>query len=285
MTFVKRIAVLILITTASTLFAQNPFFDGGRTDEDRGLVQRSPLFARNLARTLQQNIGELSRRVSRGEWSAAFTAFLLAVLFGIVHIAGPGHGKVFAISYFSSRDAKLREGFLFSAVVNVVDSLSAFAIVMVGYVILRAVSPNFRTDGPRILELVSYSAIVLFGVFHLVSHARSHRHHETESRTDSSTTPWVLAASIGLVPCPVDTILLVYGIANNVLPFMLFMIVGVSLGGFLTMSLISAAVITGRTGIMAKLRTKAASAVSTVLELTASATIIAFGVIFFLGAL
>lgn len=280
--------LVCLLVVVGTVFAQNPFTSNRETEPAVQDVYtgNAPRFLRDWSRTLQSRIAGLSREVSAGRYTAAVPAFLLAILFGMVHIAGPGHGKVFAISYFSGRRAKPRDGVLYSAVVNLVDSLSAFLLVLLGYVLLRAILPSFRTDGPRILEIVSYSVIVVFGLAHLISHLRSnHDHAAEEGDVRSARPPWLLALSVGLVPCPVSTILLVYGIANDALLLMIVMVIGVSIGGFLIMSVIAIAVITGRERILERLHGERGEQVAVVLEFVASGAIIVVGALLLIAAL
>jgi nickel/cobalt transporter (NicO) family protein len=289
MTQVHRIiAVAALALVATSVFAQNPFQQSSRPPQQELSRGPAPQFLRTWSRSLQQGIAGLSQDVVGGRWTSIVPAFLLAVVFGVVHIAGPGHGKVFAISYFAGREATARHGLIYSAVVNIVDSVSAFMLVILGYLVLRTVLPEFRTDGPWILELVSYGMIVVFGVVHLVSHLRPHRHGHDDDCTAHprpDRPPWLLGLSVGLVPCPVSTILLVYGVANGVLPFMITMVVGVTVGGFFTMSLLSLAVIYGRAGLLVRLRAQAARTIGSVLEYSASAAIIVAGLLLLLSRL
>lgn len=300
-------AAVLLLSGPALVFGQNPLRGGASGGEQAQLYDGPvPRFIVEWSRTLQQSIASLSRRVLDGEWVAAVTAFLLSIVFGVVHIAGPGHGKVFAVSYFAGRDARPRDGLAYSAVVNAVDSLSALLVVMVGYVALRAVLPDAREQAPRILQLVSYALIVVFGVAHLIGHLRgSHDHGDSDGHDhaiepafpgasagdDGAATvrgarrrpPWLLAVSVGLVPCPVSTILLVYGVANDVALLMLLMVVGVSVGGFLTMSVIAIAVITGRSSLLRAVRGPAAARAATILEYLASGAIIAVGAVLLLS--
>lgn len=279
----RALVVIVLLAGVVTVsYAQNPITGAPSAEIYGGDV---PRVIREWSRELQTTIAALSRRVRDGDVLAAGFAFLAAIVFGMVHIAGPGHGKVFAISYFSGRDARPRDGLLYSAIVNAIDSLSALVLVLLGYVLLRAVVPGFRETGPRVLELVSYSVIVIFGVAHLIGHLRPHSHDDAAQERSRSRPPWVLALSVGLVPCPVSTILLVYGIANGVLPFMGLMVVGVSIGGFVVMAGLSVAVIAGRSRLLDRLHGRAALRVGTALELVASGAIIVVGVLLLLARL
>jgi ABC-type nickel/cobalt efflux system permease component RcnA len=299
---VAAVAVALALLVPVAVLAQNPIRGGGAGPGPELYDGPVPRFIVDWSRALQRAIASLSRRVVAGEWTAAVSAFALSVVFGIVHIAGPGHGKVFAVSYFSGRPAHARDGIVYSALVNAVDSVSAFAVVMVGYVALRAILPDAPDQAPRVLQIVGYGLIVVFGVAHLLSHLRgAHEHaHPDEAhghggrakdggadggRAARGRPAWALALSVGLVPCPVSTILLVYGVANDVVPLMVLMVVGVSLGGFLTMSLIAVAVITGRSSVLGALDAPVASRLATVLEYTASTAIIAIGVVLLLAAM
>ncbi len=280
----KRLTLLVVVALVAVVAveAQNPLQPGGGGGSPEIYSGRVPEFIRDWTRSLQGSIAVLSRQVMSGQWVAGVIAFLVSVVFGIVHIAGPGHGKVFAISYFSARHARVRDGLLYSGVVNAIDSLSALTLVVLGYVLLRATLPGFRSDGPRVLQLLSYGLIILFGILHLLSHLRPHAHGDEGALTSRS--PWLLALSVGLIPCPVSTVLLVYGIANGVLPLMVLMVIGVSLGGFLTMSVISLAVIVGRAQLLERLHGGSAHRLSAVLEFTASGFIIFLGTVMFMAA-
>jgi ABC-type nickel/cobalt efflux system permease component RcnA len=331
------LAALLLLVPTVDGFAQNPLFrtpsgggdDSVEAEQERAEESRSPqastgpqLFGRPAAalirrwsNNLQRSIASLSRQVrEEGNWGAGLLAFGVAVLFGMVHIAGPGHGKIFALSYFSSRESKPRAGLIYSAVVNTVDSVSAFIVVVLGYLLLQAIAPAFRLAAPRILSIVSYSLIIIFGVAHLVSHLKPHSHdhggegeespdhdHQHDHAHHSAgaelirdaveksghdpRNPWVLAVTVGLIPCPVSTVLLVYGVVNDVLPFMMFMVVGVTVGGFTAMSVIALFVIAGRARLMELVSHGTGAKVATVLEFASSGLIIAAGVLLLLAAL
>ncbi|MFW5784509.1 MAG: nickel/cobalt transporter [Spirochaetota bacterium] len=288
--FLAVLAVLATIPVA----AQNPFMGASGDSGPEIYGARSPELIRAWGRLLQSSIASLSRRVIQGEWPALFAALGVSVLFGFVHIVGPGHGKVFALSYFTARDARPRDGFVYSALVNAVDSFSAFALVMLGYVVLRAVLPTFRTTGPRTLQLVSYGLIAFFGIVHLVSHVREGRsesegcslgHSHAPERAVPSGAPWILAVSVGLVPCPVSTVLLVYGVVNDALPLMMLMVAGVSFGGFLAMSAISVAIIAGRGRVVRRLHGDRLRRLAAVVEYAASGLIVVVAATLFLAAL
>jgi ABC-type nickel/cobalt efflux system permease component RcnA len=293
--------VVALLAIALPLAAQNPFHAAPKDDTTptaaRG--ERTPTasvrgsFVGSWSHTLQQSIASLSRRVRDGDAAALILSVLASALFGIVHILGPGHGKAFAVSYFGGRKARIRDGLTYSAAVNVMDSISASVFVVLGYLVLSRVFPALRVEGPRVLRLISYGFVALMGIGLLVSHAFSSHDHSghthaqpghAEPGREHQALPWGLALSVGLVPCPVSTVLLVYGIVHGVLPLMFLMVAGVTLGGFIAMSLITTAVITARSGALRRLESNAAERAGVILEVASSVSIAVVGTILFLSS-
>ena len=296
------IAIALLCLTAG-LAAQSPFQSGpGAAANPRfgPIGSRPAAFIVQWSRALQSGIADLTRRVQQeGDPVAAAASFGLAVVFGMLHIAGPGHGKLFAVSYFSARESRLRDGLAYSAVVNLVDSLCAGIVVLLGWGLLRATVPAFRSEAPRILQLVSYALVVALSLAHWLSHlGGGHRHTHADRRrgdtdrtrhahaaTSATRPPWALAASVGLLPCPISTLLLVFGIANDAVPFMVLMVAGVSFGGFITMSAIAASVIAGRTHVLRRLSGANAARLSAVAEHFASGLIVAVAAVLLVATL
>ena len=128
------------------------------------------------------------------------TAMAIAVLFGIVHIIGPGHGKLFNIGYFGSRRAKFSGGIWLSALVNIIDSLSALLLVGIAYGILSVSITDAGASTVRITRLVAYGMVTLLGTGYLLSRLRPRKrnernHDEGEIRVLKpwmSRYPWVL---------------------------------------------------------------------------------------------
>ena len=235
-------------------------------------------FSRDMERRIS---GSITSMIEEKVWWHGLLAFVFAVAFGIVHVLGPGHGKIFTALYFTSRKSHIKEGLLFSMFINIVDSLSAIAVVGIGYGIIRAVFSDFSESAGKTIALFSYGSIVLFGVLHLFSHLfSSHSHnHSTEKIR-----PWMLALVVGLIPCPVSTFLFVYGIVHNVIGFALLLILGTSIGGFISMSILSLFIISGKHTLDSLTSHKSGRSIA-IIEFMTSALIIGFGLLFFLAAL
>jgi ABC-type nickel/cobalt efflux system permease component RcnA len=107
---------------------------------------------------------------------------LLSFAYGVFHAVGPGHGKAVITSYLLSSGESVRRGIVLSFGSAFVQAASAIIIVGFGAIVLRvtAMQMTYATDW---LEILSYAAITLVGVWLLWSktfgegHHHHHHHH------------------------------------------------------------------------------------------------------------
>jgi ABC-type nickel/cobalt efflux system permease component RcnA len=107
---------------------------------------------------------------------------LLSFVYGVFHAVGPGHGKAVITSYLLSSGESVRRGIVLSFGSAFVQAASAIIIVGFGAIVLRvtAMQMTYATDW---LEILSYAAITLVGVWLLWSktfgegHHHHHHHH------------------------------------------------------------------------------------------------------------
>ncbi len=310
------ILISIFILLVPSLTAQDPFRssgDRGNTEaQEDGQIEDGPAatyrgpvpeFFLNWSRNLQQAIAGYSRMVrAGGNLGVVLLSFLTAVLFGMIHVLGPGHGKLFTFSYVSTRNARVSQSLVLAAGINIVDSLSAAALVFGGYGLLSLSVGEIQGEVSRIIQIISYSLVIVLSGGHLLSHwlpgghhhhggtgghhhhhdgpDDHHRHSEDHSpghdRTASDGTPsddpsvtgkpgrrqnplW-LALSIGIIPCPVSTVLLIFGVVNGLVFHSIILVAGVSLGGFISMAVLTVGLIRGREFIVRRFSGKVGAA-------------------------
>ena len=252
-----------------------------------------PGFLRDWGFALQESMLSAAREASSGQVSgAAFTAMAIAVVFGVVHIIGPGHGKLFTVGYFGSKRARLAEGLWLSALVNILDSLSAFLLVGMAYGVLAISLRQAGATAGYVTKLIAYGAVTLLSLGHLLSHLRHgahedhhHDHHDSSHAKKRELKPWMLAVSVGLIPCPVSSAILTWGIVNNVLGFAVLLVVCVSFGGMIAMTLFSLALIGGKAGITHALENRGMRKALEIFELAAMGLISIAGLLLFISAL
>ncbi|WP_306117588.1 MULTISPECIES: nickel/cobalt transporter [unclassified Roseitalea] len=104
--------------------------------------------------------------------SGAWLLVGLSFLYGVLHAAGPGHGKVVISSYMLANETALRRGVMLSLAASVVQALSAIVIVALGFAILRQMAIS-QTDTTRFFEISSYVLVVLLGLWLLARKLRA----------------------------------------------------------------------------------------------------------------
>ena len=256
-----------------------------RKNRDTGRISFSARI-KDWSFSMQERLASYTRRMVDNRDSGAFwTAAALALLFGLIHVLGPGHGKSFTLAYFSSQNAKLPEGLALSALINILDALSALLLVGVTYGILSLTIQTTGAAAGRITRIIAYSAVILLGLGNLAAGILEKVRGEKTSgdRRGRKLKPWMLAVTVGLVPCPVSSALLAYGIAEGTLGFSLILVAAVSIGGMIALSLFSFAVIGGKAALSLALRSGGLEKGLEWFEILSMGALAAFGVILLIG--
>ena len=234
---------------------------------------------------LQERLASYTRRVVSGNDPGAFWSALgWALIFGMLHVMGPGHGKVFTLAYFSSRKARLTEGLFLSGLINILDSLSAFLLVGVTYGVLSLTIQNTGAAVGRITRIVAYSSIALIGIGFVAAKfiTPSKNSKDSERR---QLKPWMLALTVGLIPCPISSALLAYGMAQETIWFSLILVAGVSIGGMVALSFYSFLIIGGKAGLVRLADSRGATRFLEWFEFGSMVLLAAFGVLLLFTAI
>jgi ABC-type nickel/cobalt efflux system permease component RcnA len=256
-----------------------------------------------VQRDMNARIASLVRQ-AKGEPTAApvLLAFLTAFVFGLVHAAGPGHGKTFTLSYFLAENPRIGRGLVFGSLISILDSVSSLAIVAAAYLVFRVALPVQATDSASgWLQRVSYALITGIGVWHLVAHlGHGHRHADRGHRghvhaghpghvsgpADPAGAPAArerrlmpLALSIGLVPCPIEIVILVFGLSVGAFGFGIILTLFVSLGQAVALALVALAAMALRSSVLAVAGAASRARVTRILDLGGSLLIVVFGVV------
>jgi len=91
----------------------------------------------------------------------------LSFLYGILHAAGPGHGKAVIASYLVADHASLRRGIVLSFFSSILQALSAISIIVAIFLFL----PGQLTQTTHFVVLLSYCLVVLVGLWLLIRHS------------------------------------------------------------------------------------------------------------------
>lgn len=182
---------------------------------------------------------------------------LVAFLYGILHTLGPGHGKAVVVAYFVGERGSLWRGLRMGSQIALFHVLSAVLVVAVTDFAVRQATGHAPSDY-RIIRLVSYGSIVVIGLWMLFKAVRiargngdRHAHHDEGCGCARLAEPThgmagLLSLAIGSVPCTGALLVLLFGMANDLLLPSIVLVVAISLGMALALAGVGIAAILGR---------------------------------------
>jgi ABC-type nickel/cobalt efflux system permease component RcnA len=230
---------------------------------DVPFVTRLQIWANTLLTSGMSGMGQ------NASSKALATALFVAFAYGVLHTLGPGHGKALVVSYFVGTGGSLRRGLTMGTRIAVFHVLSALLVVFLFDFAVRQSTGDAPSDY-RQIRLASYALIVTIGMVMLWRafrafrvdaghtaendlHAHDHGHqghmHSGCAACAANAAPknggWI-AAAIGAVPCTGALLVMLFGLANDLVLPAVMMVVAISVGMALAMSAIGVAALWGR---------------------------------------
>ncbi len=160
--------LIFLILAVQQAIVRHPFHPPGGTEQ---LFSNHPLQGTFLETLVlwQQQLKEKMVPLVRDARTThnvgpLLVALMIAFGYGVLHAAGPGHGKVVTMSYVLSRNASMGSGLLFGTLIAFSHGFSAVICVLgIRYVIQRGFFGTFETIS-HTTQIVSFSLIALIGL-------------------------------------------------------------------------------------------------------------------------
>ena len=229
----------------------------------RGVVQGLNRVQADLGRRMT---GELQEIREEGSVAAGAWLCLIAFVYGVLHAAGPGHGKLVVSSYFLANRARVMRGVLLSAGAALTQALAA--ILLVGVPVLLLDMARVRVLGQiRYLEMGSYGLMTAVGLLLLVravrgdagcahghggdacahhhgpgDHGHDHHDHSHDGHQDDGGGKGeragfgLLALAVGCRPCSGAVLVLLFALANDIVMAGLLAVLAMAVGVALTTS-------------------------------------------------
>lgn len=273
-----------------------------------------------LHRSLAKAVRDLK---SEGSLAAGWVLASLSFLYGIVHAAGPGHGKAVISSYVIANERTVRRGIILSFLAAGVQALTAVVIVGVLAVILNAAGLRIRALASW-METASYALIAIVGAWLLVSqlrrafapksrsgghdhqhdhdHGHGHHHsHDGEACCDHGHMPEpdqldgdldvrkaaAIVLAVGIRPCTGALIVLVFALAQGIFLAGVGATFAMALGTAITVSFLAALAV-GSKALALRLAGGQgvwASRISLAAGIGGSAFVLLLGAMLFIGSL
>ncbi len=192
----------------------------------------------------------------------------VSFIYGVVHAAGPGHGKAVIAAYVLASQTALRRGIGMAMAAALLQALVAIVLVGLFSIVLQATAASMSSMAGRI-EQISFAAVALVGLWLLwrkagrlasltassLSHDQHdhhdhHHHHDGTCDCGHSHAPMVpqeaglrdMAAAVvaaGIRPCSGAILVLVFALAQGLFGIGIAAALVMALGTALTTSLLA----------------------------------------------
>lgn len=157
------------------------------------------------------------RATDENTFFASLMVLGIAFIYGVLHALGPGHGKSLVTLYCLSNKEKTSKAFEMGFMIAIIHALSALLITFFLYFILDALFSQTFNGIVGIMQKISGGIIIGIGFWLIYEHQKSHRACDSGNRKMfekyGRRGPLVVAASVGLVPCPGVMTVLLFSIA------------------------------------------------------------------------
>jgi nickel/cobalt exporter len=248
------VVILFLITPHNVYSQDNPFLSSENEQNETQTRKQNRTSIRipfltgqfrqivKIQRDLYVKLSQTIKDIKEGNSPYAYPLLALVVfLYGIIHAAGPGHGKVFVMSYFLSRRAPLLKGFMFAFSVAFMHAAISSLAVLVTYFVLERGVMSSLDNTQNIMMIISYSFIIAAGFFLLVTAIinKGHHNHGEDRIEFDSRHFFSMAFSIAMTPCPATILILLFALTNGLVLGGIFAVVFLAFGMGLTLGVVA----------------------------------------------
>lgn len=211
-------------------------------------------FAQSLRRLSDKIHGALMAAKERPSINTIGAILLFSLLYGILHAAGPGHGKTLVASYFSTNDRSYSRGIGVALLIATTHVLSALTITIILYWFVHTMFSQTISDvslymtkasGMIILAIALYLARQKWQYYRpkpkkmtfstTVSHQSSCGCHSC--KTTANSTDLMLILGAGIVPCPGTIVVFLFALSMGIYSLGIASAVVMSLGMGITIAL------------------------------------------------
>lgn len=158
---------------------------GAQPGQPAGVVQRMGQWLMEKQALMHRELATAVRRFKTADpFSAALLLVAVSFAYGVLHAAGPGHGKAVISSYVLADGQTVRRGILLSFMAALIQAFSALVLVAVLILVLRSTGLQMKAMETW-LETLSWGFVAVVGAWLLYyqlrsafapAHAHAHAH-------------------------------------------------------------------------------------------------------------
>ena len=229
------------------------------------LIARYFLTIQSIQRGLHIKLSDALRAIQIDGFRASIILTAFSFVYGVLHAAGPGHGKVIISTYLLSHESQLRRGIALSFAAALTQGLTAVVIVFFAFWLMKLTMVQTRGVVNHV-EVVSFAMVALVGFYITCMQAQSLRrkiyisaaaidnwadgsekcdHHHglsvSELEKELSLRSFIgIILSIGIRPCSGAVIVLLLAFSLGHVAAGLFAVLAMSLGTAIAIALLAA---------------------------------------------
>ncbi|MBU1340489.1 MAG: hypothetical protein KKE44_10495 [Proteobacteria bacterium] len=244
----------ILFLPVSTAMAGNPFTSKQKQQHSAISPQGQSVFYVTIVmwqQKLRQKMADLIRSVQTTKRMAP-VFFLMACSFayGVIHSAGPGHGKAVALSYILSCKPGISKGLIFGNMVALTHGFSGILFVLtVKFLFQTQISGSLETVS-HITQIISFSLICFLGLIIFAKSMYKWIKKPAPSQTQRFANPYITALAVGIIPCPGVVMVMLFAISLNLTWLGILLGIFISIGMATTISSIVVLGISGKSAVL-----------------------------------
>lgn len=204
--------------------------------------------------------GLIRQSKETGETGPLLWVLAAALVYGVVHSAGPGHGKALALSYIVSIKPTLPRALAFGNLLAISHGMSGAALVFCVKYLLDTSMSGSLASVTRITQITSYSLIIGLGLFLFLRKLPVWKKFKPNRATPVEASRAALdikslapAVFIGMIPCPGVVLVVLFCLSLGLPGFGIMMACAITLGMASTLSLVVLIAMAGKTAVLAPL--------------------------------
>jgi nickel/cobalt exporter len=206
----------------------------------------------------QQQLREkMSNLIRESKTEKTLTPFFILIVsafaYGVIHSAGPGHGKAVALSYILSCKPNIYQGLIFGNLVALTHGFSGiFFVLIVKYLLQTSISASLEIM-TSITQIISYSLITCLGLiifFRSIYKWNKNKTVPHGPRTKLFANPFITAIAVGVIPCPGVVMVMLFAISLDLTWLGILLGTTISFGMASTVTLIVMAGMSGKVAVL-----------------------------------
>ncbi|NDY72163.1 hypothetical protein DO021_09485 [Desulfobacter hydrogenophilus] len=229
----------------------------GSAVPDSNIMERIIFFQMKIKEKMTVLIRQAKKT---GETGPLLWVLAAAFAYGMVHSAGPGHGKALALSYIVSIKPTLPRALAFGNILAISHGMSGAALVFCVKFLLQASISGTLASVTRTTQIASYSLIIILGLFLFLRKLPVWKKFKPVKDTSVEDTGATVDAKsilpavfIGMIPCPGVVLVVLFCLSLGLPGLGIMLACAITLGMASTLSLVVLTAMAGKVALLAPL--------------------------------